>query len=331
MKPKKEIPVRTRREFIKLTSIGGMAMVLPLDVFSSQFTRENIEIGLIADVHQDIMHDGEQRISEFINTAHKRRPDFIIQLGDFALPRPQNQSFLDIWNSYKGHKFHVLGNHDMRDFGFTREQTMTWWNMKERYYSFDKKGVHFIVLDGNDPNPKPWSGYDRFIGDEQKNWLIQDLKNTTNPTIVFSHQTLQLESDGITNMQEIRSILENANTNAGFNKVLCCLSGHTHTDYMMNINGIYYVQINSASYRWVGSKYETIRFSKEVDQQFGNIKKTIPYKESLFTFMTIKNNKIIIEPRKTEFVGPGPDELGIPEQSSQDPIVPTISKFKMKI
>lgn len=100
---------------------------------------------------------------------------------------------------------------------------------------------------------------------------------------------------------------------------------------MTQINDIYYVQINSASYRCVGGDYKTIRYSKEVDKTNEWIKYTIPYKESLFTFLTIKNNKIIIQPKKTEFIGPGPEELGLPKQHPHDPIVPTISRFDMKI
>ena len=321
----------SRRDFLKVSSLAGAAMVLPINVFSANTGREDIEIGLIADIHQDVMHDGEERLQVFLDAAKKRNPDFILQMGDFALPHDTNNNFLAAWNNYSGDKYHMLGNHDMRDHGFTREQTMVWWQMKERYYSFDKKGVHFVVLDGNDPNPKPWSGYDRYIGDEQKQWLIEDLEKTDKPTIIFSHQTLELEYDGVTNMKEIRALLEDANKKAGFQKVLCCLSGHTHTDYMTQINDIYYVQINSASYRWVGSKYKMIRYSEEIDSKYKYIKHTIPYKESLFTFMTIKSNKIIIEPRKTEFVGPGPDELGMPDPLPNDPVVPTISKFKMKI
>lgn len=320
-----------RRRFINQLGVGVTAMVLPLDVLASSLGRDSIEVGLIADVHQDVMHDGVERLQAFINEAQKRTPDFIIQMGDFALPRKGNQPFLDVWNNYKGDKYHVLGNHDMRDHGFTREQTMAWWDMEERYYSFDKKDVHFIVLDGNDPNPKPWSGYDRYIGEEQKEWLKQDLAKTDKPTIVFCHQTLELEDGGVANLKEIQKIFEDSNKAAGFNKVICCISGHHHTDFMTQIKGIYYVQINSASYRWVGGKYKHVRYSEAVDKAHEWIKYTIPYKESLFTFMTIKNNKIIIEPRKTEFVGPGPDELGMPKPDPHDPIVPTISRFKMKI
>ncbi|NKI27485.1 hypothetical protein HCG49_13025 [Arenibacter sp. 6A1] len=100
---------------------------------------------------------------------------------------------------------------------------------------------------------------------------------------------------------------------------------------MTQINDIYYLPIYSASYYWLGGDYKTVRFSEAVDKTQPWIKYTVQYKDSLFTFMTIKNNKIILEPRKTEFVGPGPDELGMPKPHPHEPIVPTISAFKMKI
>lgn len=321
----------SRRGFIKVSTLAGAAMVLPFDVFGGELGQEKIEIGLIADIHQDVIHDGEERLQAFLDVATNRNPDFIVQMGDFCIPHDYNKGFMARWNSYHGDKYHILGNHDM-DHGFSKEQTMAFWGMPERYYSFDKKGVHFIVLDGNDQNPQPWDGYKRYIGDVQKQWLINDLAKTRKPTVVFSHQTLELgETGGIANFKEIQNILEKANMEAGFKKVLCCLSGHHHTDFMNKINDIYYVQINSASYYWLGGDYKTIRYNEVIDKNYPWIKYTVPYKEPLFTFMTIKNNKIIIEPRKTEFVGPGPDELGMTERHPHEPIVPTISSYKMKI
>ena len=115
-----------------------------------------LTIGLVADVHQDTIHDGFTRMRYFIDEMKKRKPDMLLQLGDFAVPRPRNQPFLDTWNEFEGPRYHVLGNHDM-DHKFTKEQTMKWWGMKERYYSFDQHGWHFIVLDGNKPGA-PWIG-----------------------------------------------------------------------------------------------------------------------------------------------------------------------------
>ncbi|WP_242091938.1 metallophosphoesterase family protein [Aestuariivivens sediminicola] len=319
-----------RRTFIKSTSLAGVTLTLPNAIFSLDSTRKGVEFGLIADVHKDIMHDADYRLKAFIAAASKKDLDFILQLGDFCRPYDYNRSFLNIWNSYKGDRYHVLGNHDT-DGGFTRDQTRAFWGMAENYYAFDKKGIHFIVLDGNDPNPKPWSGYNRYIGERQKQWLIDDLKRTTNPTIIFSHQTLELESDGVSNMKEIRQIIEDANKDAGYHKVMCCISGHTHTDFMTQINGVYYVQINSASYRWVGSKYKVIRYSKDIDKKYQWIKYTIPYKDPLYTFVKIKQDSIIIASKKTRFVGPGPKEMGLSQPGPHDPIVPTISNFKMKL
>lgn len=317
-----------RRKFIKSMALAGTSLVLPIDVLAFTDKKETVEFGLIADVHKDIMHDANERLQAFVDRANKKNLDFIMQLGDFCRPYEYNLSFLNIFNSYKGEKFHVLGNHDM-DGGFTRDQTRAYWNMPKSYYSFDKKGIHFVVLDGNDPNPRPWSGYNRYIGDVQKEWLVKDLERTNKPTIIFSHQSLEYQ--GVANMEEIRGILEKANERSGFKKVICCINGHTHTDYATRINDIYYVQINSASYRWVGGDHKVIRYSKEIDEKFEWIKYTIPYRDPLFTFVKIKHDRIIIEAKRTEFVGPGPKEMNLPEPSHNDPIVPTISKYTLDI
>jgi len=126
---------------------------------------------------------------------------------------------------------------------------MVWWGMKERYYSFNKGAFHFIVLDGNEENPKPWSGYIRYIGAEQKKWLKTDLEQTSKPTIVFVHQSIETLYREVDNNEEIRAILEQATISGKQSKVIACLSGHHHTDYMKEINGIPYIQINSMSYK----------------------------------------------------------------------------------
>jgi calcineurin-like phosphoesterase family protein len=319
-----------RRNFISKTLLASAAISLPIKIYSFNLKRNPIYFGLIADVHKDIMHDADWRLQCFIDESSQKKLDFIMQMGDFCVPHLRNNEFLNIWNQYPGHKYHVLGNHDT-DGGYTREQTRKFWNMSANYYSFDKGGIHFIVLDGNDANPKPWSGYHRYIGAEQQLWLVNDLEKTKKPTIVFSHQTVELESGGIANLKEIRKILEDANAAAGFQKVLCCFSGHHHTDFMTQISGIYYVQINSASYRWVGKDFLKVRYSEEIDKKYPWIKYTYPYKEPLYTFVEIKHNKIIISSKETEFVGPGPKEMKGPITVINDPIVSKISGFKLKL
>ena len=311
-----------RRDFLKKSIQAGALLSLPISLPACSLPK--LRFGLIADVHKDIMHDADERLQAFITEAQKRPLDFIMQLGDFCIPKDPNRDFLNIWQQYEGPKYHVLGNHDT-DGGFTREQTMEFWGMKSKYYSFDENNVHFTVLDGNDANPKPWSGYHRYIGKEQMEWLKNDLDKTKNPTIIISHQTLENPDGGIANMEEVRAVLEEANKKAGFTKVVASFCGHHHTDYHTQINGIYYIQVNSASYRWVGGDHQVVRYSETINKDFPWIKYTIPYKKPLFTFVEIKpSGSLTLEGMSTTFVGPGPEEMGLPERPENDPIVPYI-------
>ncbi len=318
-----------RRNFILKALKGSILTSIPLSLSSFNLKNNKLNIGIVADVHQDIIHDGVSRLSLFISEMKKRKPDFIIQLGDFSLPREQNQLFIDKWNSFNGPKYHVLGNHDMKDFGYKKEETMRWWKMQKRYYSFDLNGFHFIVLDGNDENPKPWNGYQRYIGTKQQLWLKDDLKKTLKPTILFSHQSLEAKG-GVANREEIRTIIENYTTKSGHPKVVACLSGHHHTDYLKSINKIPYIQINSMSYKWVGDQYKYTRFSKQIEKAFPNLDKTCPYKEPLYTVLTLDAEQEVLhlEGKKTSFINPTPSELKIP---GAEKMSPTITERNLKI
>lgn len=154
---------------------------------------------------------------------------------------------------------------------------MEWWEMESRYYSFDIGGWHFIVLDGNDPNPGEWTGYVRYIGEEQRQWLESDLKQTQPPTIVFSHQ--QLESDsGVANSGEVRKILEDANERFGRKKVFACFCGHRHTDKLTKIAGIRYIHINSMSYKWVMETTRRFVSSNTLKRHIQTSRKQLPIK-----------------------------------------------------
>jgi 3',5'-cyclic AMP phosphodiesterase CpdA len=315
-----------RRSFLQNTAVISIPFLLGIPLRKPQ----KIRIGLIADIHKDAMYDADERLASFLNTAKKRKPDFVIQMGDFCQPIPANQGFMDIWNAHSGPKYHLLGNHDM-DGGFTRQQTMAFYGIASGHYSFDLKGFHFVFLDGNDPNPKPWAGYNRLLGPEQLSWLQADLEKTKLPTLIFSHQTLEDPEVGVHNASVVRQVLEAANQKAGFTKVIACFSGHNHTNYLTQINGIHYVQINSASYRWVGEQYQRVRLSEAIDKQYPILRNTIPYKDPLFTFLEIdpKRGLIHLEEKVSAFIGPGPAEMGIVNTNANDPITAQISGFEL--
>ena len=150
--------ISNRRNFLKAMKYGAV-LVLTLFWFSgcrgyvarqeSGHDQRTIRFGLCADVHKDVIHDADARLKTFIDRMNREEVDFIVQLGDFCRPYDYNRGFLDIWNQFEGPRYHVLGNHDT-DGGFTRKQTLEFWGSKDKYYSFDLDGYHFVVLDGND-------------------------------------------------------------------------------------------------------------------------------------------------------------------------------------
>jgi len=103
-----------RKNFLKQTAKAGVLVSLPISLSAFDLTQtEQLKIGMVADVHQDIIHDGVARLRFFVDDMKKRNPDFLIQMGDFALPHSFNQPFLDVWNEFEGPKYHILGNHGM--------------------------------------------------------------------------------------------------------------------------------------------------------------------------------------------------------------------------
>lgn len=326
-----------RRNFLRNASLATLGVtgidklsVLP-PVKNEKF--ESIRIGICADLHQDIMQDGPKRMEAFINDMAVQKPNFIIQMGDLCMPYDYNQVILDIYNRFNGPRYHVIGNHDM-DGGFTREQVVSFWNAIDKYYSFEKKGYHFVVLDGNDHDPSSERppGYARFIGKEQMQWLEDDLEKTKLPAIIFCHQGLDNDFGGIYNASQSRLVLERANAKADFRKVQLVFSGHHHQDYHNVINGIHYIQINSMSYQWLGSDYEHIRYSAEVDKTHPLIKKTVPYKDPLWAMIDIsKDGSFQLKGKKSVFVGPSPEDLGMSHYQYGYPIVPFISDRKISL
>lgn len=308
-----------RRTFIKqgglLAAAATVSFPLPLGAAER---KGRLRIGLIADVHQDIMHDGPARLQAFVDQAKEWNADTLIELGDFCQPKPENRAFADIFQSFPGPTHHVIGNHDT-DGGFTREQVVAWHRMPGRFYSFDLAGAHFVVLDGNDKPPGHKGGYPSHIADDQIEWLKADLPKTDLPVFIFSHQSLE-RPNCIQSQAKVREVIESAKHSDGSRKVAACLNGHWHLDLMREIAGIPYIHINSASYYWLGSQYRHDRYDEKTNRDHPYISCTAPYKESVFTLLEIDFGKGVftISARKSEWVGPSPQELGV-KQPGLDP------------
>jgi predicted phosphodiesterase len=280
------------------------------------------------------MHDAEYRLTTFLEAMKKEKPDFIIELGDFATPAPKYAKYFEMWNAYPGDKYHLIGNHEM-DGGTSREKAIEYRGMESGYYSFDKNGFHFIVLDGNDKKNPDEKGYKQYIGPEQFEWLKAELAATTSLTVIFSHQGISYyrsadEDMGVENYREVRQLLVEHNRQNPEARVIACFNGHSHWDVAEKVDGIWYVTITSMSYHWLGEDYGHIRYSPEIDKEYKWIKYTAPFKEPLFTTVKISpKGTIKIAGKKSEWVGPTPWEVGYPV-SLKKYMRPAISKRKLK-
>ncbi|MCW1887231.1 metallophosphoesterase [Luteolibacter flavescens] len=272
----------TRRTLLKNSALAASAFALPLQ--AEEKAGKKLRIGLISDVHKDLVPDADERLKAFIDKMNAESVDAVMQLGDFCTPKPANQGFLDLFHSFRGPHYHVMGNHDT-DGGFTRDHTVAFWGMESRHYSFDLGGYHFIVLDAND-RPADWkSGYPRSIAADQIEWLRKDLEATRLNTFVFSHQSLE-RPNCITNQQDVRVVLEAAKTPDGKRKVAGCFNGHWHIDHAREIGGIPYIHINSASYFYMGGvKNDSV--DPELAKKFPILTVSANYEGPLYTVLEI--------------------------------------------
>lgn len=305
---------------------------------SCKTSSKSVKFAIISDIHQDIMHDGEERLQSFLHAAKENNVDFIIELGDFCFPENENKPFLSLWNQYEKDKYHVLGNHDMDK--STKEEYMKFVGMERNYYSFDRGDFHFIILDPNNlynNNVYTPYAYGNFYVDSKKTdhidpeqlaWLKNDLAQTSKRCLVFSHQSFE---NTCQNREEVRAIFEAANKQAGFKKVVAAFSGHDHTNYIKEINGISYIQINSASNQWVGDKYACPeRFSDDINKHRPAVKYTVPYKDALFAIVKVNKKGLELKGRESSFIPPTPADLKIPETRYPFPLVPWIKDATIK-
>ncbi len=318
----------TRRAFLRGATAGLTVLAFDAPAALADSLKP-LRFGLCADVHKDIMHDADSRMARFVKEMSERKADFICQLGDFCQPLPRNQAFLDAFHSFPRESFHVLGNHDM-DGGATREKTCKFWGVETGYHSFVRGGYRFLILDGNDTHEGAPGGYARHIGADQRKWVAKTLAESDEPTIVFSHQSLE-NGSGVDNGGELRKILELANERAGWGRILACFSGHHHLDAVVTINDIHYVQVNSMSYYWVGGSKRHRSYPEEIHEAYPWIECTSPYEDPLWAFVTIEpGGSLAIEGVRSAWVGPSPKSLGIEEGSEKRGVSPQISARRLE-
>lgn len=302
-----------------------------------------IKFAAMADIHLDIMHDGERRLDAFLAAADSEDADFVIHLGDFAYPNdtsdcicppdmmPENvlatykktssldkEAIIKKYNAYHKPAYHTLGNHDF-DF-LSPEGALALYGIERGYYSFHTGGWHFIVLDANyyKDGEGNFVHYDRggyfyqdlpYLSDTQLVWLKDELKKAPEePVIIFSHQPLFKYSGCIKNLEDFEKIIADAKANG--KQIRMCINGHCHVDDLEVIDGTVYYNLNSISNYWVGENYTHAHYGKRTEEKFPCLKWTIPYRKPVYAIITLNDEGVSIKGVKGSYVSPGPKALG---------------------
>jgi len=299
--------ISSRRDFLSTTAAVATSIILPRQAMAALAKiKKPIKLGMIADLHQDVMHDGPARLKVFLDAMKQEKPDALVQLGDFAYPTKKNDVVTKAFEKAHPRTLHVLGNHEI-DGGHSFDTVAKLWGMKGRYYTENVNGLDLIVLDGNEKPKNHKSGYPAHIGEQQLEWLAKQLKTLKGPILVISHQPLA-GPYSIDNAGEVQALL-----NSAADKVLLAVNGHTHIDHVARVGKISYLHVNSASYKWVGGSYRNKSYPAEVHSKFRWVEYTCPYQDSLFTTLTIDpaNGRIDVKGRESQWVGKSPSQLGI--------------------
>lgn len=267
-----------RRHFLSFAGAAGASVALgqaPLTL-SAAVVPEDFDFVFFTDTHIQPELNATKGCDMAFRQIHGMKVDFAIQGGDhifdgLGVPKTRSLALFDLYDKTQqdvGMKvYHTIGNHDV--LGIYTESGMAptdplygkkYWedHMGKTYYSFDRKGVHFIVLDSIGLTED--RAYEGRIDAVQMKWLADDLKAQAAgaPVIVISHipivsafasyvpvpaTTPKHHGNTVANSDEVIALFEGHN-------VLAVLQGHTHINERVDWLGVPYITSGAVSGNW---------------------------------------------------------------------------------
>lgn len=266
-----------RRNFIKGAGAALVRGVLPVSLIEVAFAKpqNNFTFAYISDSHiqqikgNNFVRDWDRGLIRAVAETNLMdpKPDFIIYGGDIAQlgKKSEIDHGQEILSGLKQKPRFVMGEHDYYlDLGEYWER-----QFGPQYYSFDHKGVHFVVLNSvltyDEWTHNRWSsGEERMgvmagldnpqgspfmVGDKQRAWLKKDLSKIKKdtPVVVFSHSPLQKIYKGwnfwTEDAEQIQALLK------PFDKVNV-FYGHVHQIQYNQIGNISFHSAMATAWPW---------------------------------------------------------------------------------
>ena len=202
-----------------------------------------------------------EKLTDKINNDIK--PDVVFCLGDIIEDNDDKvndtknlQDIMSYINKINVPTHIAIGNHDIRAFDNEKELEEIL-GMDKSTYSIDINGYHFVVLGLNVDNTfdKSGGGIPRThsLSSENIQWLEEDLKQNTKPTIIISHYGLSndtmaknqwfndIPNDALyENRQTIKDIIKASGCN-----VIALFNAHQHWTKLKIEDGLTYFTVGS--------------------------------------------------------------------------------------
>lgn len=243
-----------RRAFLSHGTLTLGAVSLHSTKLFAEDRPQSLRVAMVTDLHYadkppaGTRHYRETlgKLEEAAEQFEKDKPTFLVELGDLidaADSVDLEQRYLKTINgkfsTICDDRHYVLGNHCVDT--LKKEEFLDSVQQADSYYSFDRGGFHFVVLDScfrSDGEPygrKNFKWTDANIPAAELDWLTSDLAATDKKVIVFAHQRLDVSNNhGVKNNADVRKTLESSG------QVLAVFQGHSHKNDLKEIGGIHY-------------------------------------------------------------------------------------------
>lgn len=259
-----------RREFVKGITLAGIGSLFT-GAISAQKTsgpklKRLLRIAHITDVHLSSDNNAPQRFTSCLEDIERHQVDFFLNGGDSIMAADYDsitrQQVIDMWDLWRDSldkfqevkMYSCLGNHDMwwaapnkKDPMYGKQFAMEQLNMPSPYYSFDKAGWHFIVLDSNNDGGGA-------LGQEQLQWLTDDLAGLApeTPVLVMSHYPILSVGTHAVGGNHKDALPITKVFYLHRDKNIHCISGHVHLLDRATYNNVQYYCNGSVSGFWWG-------------------------------------------------------------------------------
>jgi Icc protein len=187
------------KKFIAIIAISLLVISCSKKTENKQ-AQEQFTFAFLTDIHLQPELNAVEGFKQAIDTVNKLNPDFVITGGDLVMDAMDvsygradslYNLYLDVAKGFNMPVYNTIGNHE--HFGLYRRaevdtgfsefgKKMYEKRIGPRYYSFDYKGWHFMILDA--VGIKEDEGYIGLIDDKEIEWIKSDLKKTSKNTPV---------------------------------------------------------------------------------------------------------------------------------------------------